>query len=437
MTTDLYPRICKPSVIKNAARTVLEKALKSSSEEIRNDAVGFKENFDGNVKKILKKLKEKTFQFEKSKGVPIKREGKTPRPIVISSLEDRVVRRAILDVLQKQRFIKKFLTIKTSFGGVSRPDAYSKKRKKEGGLSGGVPEAIEAAVKTFDQKNTYYIRSDIINFFQCIPKDAVLQKIKPYMDSAFYNLLNQATTVELKNQEDLKEYRDLFPSTERGVSQGCSLSPLIGNILLYEFDAALNKNGITCLRYIDDFIIIGSTQQKVQIAFNIGLGILKKYGLTAHSTFNKPDGKSACGLISKGVEFLGIEMTNGMIQPAKSARNKLIENIKDILKESRKKKFKAEVIENDKFVNYSYLETLNKVSRKVTGWGKQYKFCNNKSAMLDLDRKIIKMVNDYTHSFLGYYQSLKDEEEKANIYSLKPLTSCIEGLIIWPTKIKV
>jgi len=42
---------------------------------------------------------------------------------------------------------------------------------------------------------------------------------------------------------------------------------LIGNILLNEFDIEMNKNDITCIRYVNDFIILAPDNNAVKTAF--------------------------------------------------------------------------------------------------------------------------------------------------------------------------
>ena len=62
--------------------------------------------------------------------------------------------------------------------------------------------------------------------------------------------------------QELQGYVHDFQSGDIGVAQGNSLSPLLGNLLLKDFDSAMNSlPNIRCIRFIDDFIILGPNKK--------------------------------------------------------------------------------------------------------------------------------------------------------------------------------
>jgi hypothetical protein len=66
----------------------------------------------------------------------------------------------------------------------------------------------------------YYIRTDIKDFFTQVPKDALLAIVTEHTDDPkFDELLKSAIQVELANIAELKEHKDLFPLSSRGVAQ--------------------------------------------------------------------------------------------------------------------------------------------------------------------------------------------------------------------------
>ena len=115
----------------------------------------------------------------------------------------------------------------------------------------------------------YVIRSDIAKFFTCIPKSKVTQIVSSAVqDQEFVGLFEQAIAVELENMAQLRERAKAFPIEDIGVAQGNSLSPLLGNLFLYDFDQEFNKRpGVRCIRYIDDFIILAPSQEIAEITF--------------------------------------------------------------------------------------------------------------------------------------------------------------------------
>jgi retron-type reverse transcriptase len=77
----------------------------------------------------------------------------------------------------------------------------------------------------------------------------------------------------------LREYANAFPIEDIGVAQGNSLSRLLGNLFLYEFDLELNKRpDVRCIRYIDDFIILAVSKEIAESAFAKAVQMLEKLG---------------------------------------------------------------------------------------------------------------------------------------------------------------
>ena len=71
-----------------------------------------------------------------------------------------------------------------------------------------------------------------------------------------------------------------FPIEDIGVAQGNSLSTLLGNLYLHEFDAEMNMSrDVMCLRYIDDFLILAPSKSLAENTFSKALGLLSKLGL--------------------------------------------------------------------------------------------------------------------------------------------------------------
>ena len=199
----------------------------------------------------------------------------------------------MLDILQDQPGIKAYYENPTSFGGIK-------------GTGLGVPGTIAYVSEIIRNGCSYYIRSDIEGFFTKIPRVVVLKKIHAVIDDDMFNeLLERATATELDNLATLGEKADLFPLHEVGVAQGCCLSLLIGNILLEEFDKELNGRGIVCVRYIDDFLILGPRENKVVAAFKSAQRLLSKYGLNAYDPITNKEKaeigrKGSVGFAPKG-----------------------------------------------------------------------------------------------------------------------------------------
>ena len=206
-----------------------------------------------------------------------------------------------------------------------------------GGIRGKehrVREALETAYRTVSNGAKFFIRSDIQGFFTKIPRPVVISQIAAHIqDKQFLDLLEAATTVELNNLDQLKSMAELFPIYEIGVAQGCCLSPLMGNILLYEFDQIMNTNGIVTLRYIDDFIIFAEDERTGRQAFRKAKKLLSKYRLSVYDPAIDHE-KAEQGQTTKGFTFLGCDILPGFIRPSKKAQKRLLNKVQELLKKS-------------------------------------------------------------------------------------------------------
>ena len=376
-----FAQVCSPKALHNAWRKVYASGKQSKSSETKQEIAAFNENADNKIDQIYRQLLKRKFRFKPSRGIPISKGKKKYRPIVKSQIPDRIVQRSILDVLQGTQQIYEYISPETSFGGIEKRS---------------VKDAIKMAYEAMQNGAKWHICSDIQDFFTKIPKDNVLQVISQFItDDEFNTLLKAAVKVELENLASLGERRDLFPIYEIGVAQGCCLSPLIGNILLHDFDIDLNGRGITCLRYIDDFIILGPTQMSVKAAFKSASKKLNGMGFSVYDPF-VDNRKAHFGPTDQGIEFLGCEIIPGLIRPSKKARAVMLDKVEKILKEnSQLLSDPSKVFAKGK----SLIETLSYVSNVIMGWGNQYSFCNDFALMKELDRQIDVLIANYLQKY--------------------------------------
>jgi retron-type reverse transcriptase len=369
---------------------------------------------------MQRQLQREAFKFAKAKGVPIPKEGKTAfRPLVVAPIESRIVQRAILDVLLTVPAIKEKAVTPYSFGGV---------RKANEDDRAAVPAAIKAVLEAVGEGLTYVIKSDIAAFFTAIPKLTVTAMVEEAVpEPGFIKLFSQAITVELSNMAELSENAEEFPIYEIGVAQGSSLSPLLGNLLLHEFDAKMNSGACRCLRYIDDFMVLAPSMKAARLQFEQGMKLLQNHGLKLAND------KTQRSTIEEGIDFLGISIRNGTLCPSKKSRRRLIEKIEKLIKKSEQE-FVA--FKKARKIGYkqSLLGTMSQVSEIVQGWGKHYSFCNEKNALNLLDNEIDELIRKY----MGLYGSVRKNENaegRRRVFGMTPLVDYADQPFEWP-KIK-
>ncbi len=385
-----YKEVRAMNRLKSAWLHIYQNGQNSDSKDTRKAIEKFKQREDTHLKRIQSDLQKEKYIFKPAVGKLV---GKKKRPIVIADVRDRVVQRAVLDVLQSQDNLKKYLEVPTSFGAI---------KKK------GVPSAIERLMQIIQNGATHYFKSDIKAFFTKIPLPEVNSTVgKLIDDSLFVDLFERSANIEVGNLGDLGEYKQYFDFNDIGTPQGCCLSPLIGNILLYDFDSRMNQGDIYCLRYLDDFIILGPNQKAVNAAFKRAEKLLAEHGLTAYKPTENPD-KSSTGKIADNIEYLGVEISNKTIRPNRESQKRIIANVKDIINESLNVDFSK--VENGKKEEASLIKTLRKLSNKLKGWGNQYYFCNDKSLWGSMDSQVTDLLTSYRSNYVIRLRKLQKTE---------------------------
>jgi len=407
---ELYKQLRKPNSLRKAWHKVRSNGLKSKSVDTREQIKEFDALSDKYLAIIARQLREGRFKFGASLGVAAdKGNNKGHRPIVIAPIASRVVQRAILDALQSYQPLAPYFEVETSFGGI-------KKRSVEGAVS-KVYECITSG------NAKHFVRSDIKSFFTKIPKDRIFEVIdREVGDSFFLDFFKNAVTTELSNMADLGSSRDLFPLHEIGVAQGSCLSPLIGNIVLSEFDRLLNTDDIACIRYIDDFIILAPNKNDLVRCFTKAQKILAGLGMEAYKPDAGPE-KCAIGPTANTIPFLGCEIRKGMIRPGKKSCDRLIATLERQIEISQ-----GLMPTPDRLVKrrMTFIETLENCGNVLRGWGSQYSFCNDYGLTKKLDEKVDSIIRNY----ISYYSNIarkleaQDTNHRRRLLGVSLLADC-------------
>lgn len=380
MSTSLYKHIYRMDTLYAAWRKVRSSAVASPSVEIRNEAKDFEARIPGALRQIQRALSRKEFVFAPQTGVVKTKTSGKSRPIVLSPIPNRIVQRALLDTLHlKVKYVQKVFAVPTSYGGIPN------KR---------VSMAINAAKASMQAGAKYHIRSDIPDFFTKINKARVVELIAEHVKCVdTVKLFEHALQTDLGNIDVLRRQRieELFPIGVQGVAQGSPLSPLVANIYLHEFDLNMNSDGVTCLRYIDDFLILGEDSRAVDGAFRNALKELNALALDAYSPWTARE-KASRGPAGKGVDFLGCTITPGIVQPSGKSRDKFRERVRSDLETSiRMMKSGAKVGIKSSLGTYS--GALQNLDRVILGWGKAFSFCHTTAQWAhSIDKDISKSL---------------------------------------------
>ena len=391
---DLYAQLRKKVVLHRAWAKVRASGLRSGSDNTKRLTVQFDDNWLNNLERIAWQLRSHRFTFAGEKGITPPKGKNRPgvRPLVLAPIANRIVRRAMLEVLQGYGGLED--TSRRRWDGVPAIRSIMKTPTSIGGIVGqGVPEGLALVDQAIREGNHWFIRSDIKDFFTHIPKADVNAFVrKAVAGGEFADLFEQALSTNLENQEELEERNlfKLFPDPEIGVAQGSALSALAGNIALRDFDAKMNGRSIVCIRYIDDFILLGPSEAKVASAYRSAREVLKTMRMDVYEVGDskaRHAGKVDHGNIHDGTDFLGYRVSGRSREPCKAARTKFLAKLNKVV-EDAKREMKAACKGSSTSHRYRYHQSMVELHKIVWGWSQAFRHTTAKHVFQQLDKEI-------------------------------------------------
>jgi RNA-directed DNA polymerase len=387
----LVVRVRSMETLLQAWHAIRRNGETSRSRKTREETKKFGAELPRKLRKIQERLRKPPYQFARQIGAtPEKAKGNGKRPLVIAPIEDRIVQRAILDVLQdtpELGGVQQVLATPTSIGGI-----------RGRGVELAI-ELIEAAYASGQAK--FVAGSDISGFFTKIRQSEVVDFIRQQTaDTEFIDLFARALKVDLANANDMSpDDLRMFPTDDVGVAQGCPLSAFAGNVVLREFDAQFNSKGITCIRFIDDFILLGEHRANVTKAFENAGKWLQKLGMAIYRAEDRPD-KVFFGQIGREHEFLGYKLTPGIYPPASKNRQHLLESVQEEFSISRAHILRA--LNDDPLEKplQLYAQALVAVDRIVRAWSGSFGASRCLKTAVEMD----EAINAQISNFIAFYR---------------------------------
>ncbi|KAF0215415.1 MAG: CRISP-associated protein [Ignavibacteria bacterium] len=301
--------------VKSFMEIVLQKEnLRSSFEHIKDNsdcngvdgvtAEAFELNLEENLDKLSNEIRNGNYESGELLGIIIPKKESKIRALAIPTVRDRVLQRAVTQVLGDSI---DHLLEENSF-------AYRK------GLSrAGAARAInEAHRKGFN----FVLESDIQSFFDNVNWELLFKKIEIlYGADPVCSLLKQWVESDIY-------FEGIKIKRVKGLPQGAAISPLLANLYLDEFDEAL-QDDFKLIRYADDFIVLCKTKEQAEEALTAAKSSLEKLKLEI-----KPS-KTNIVSFDDGFQYLGYLFLKTMIiEKEKDEDKKLTDKIFELNEES-------------------------------------------------------------------------------------------------------
>jgi len=203
-------------------------------------------------------------------------ESRKKRTIFISSLEDKIVQSAISAVIYDA------FSINPGVHG------FIKKRS--------IFTAHTALKKAMKQSISNYFKADIFRFYESIDNTEIVRILtKLFDDEKFISLVK----------------RVVFTHSP-GLSTGSSLSPVLSNLYLSEYDENIRKNAAFYSRYVDDMLLAPLSQDSMPFLIDITNAELNRIGLRLNEE------KSNVVNTRDGFVYLGFDI---------KTKNKLVDDL--------------------------------------------------------------------------------------------------------------
>ncbi|MGE3907099.1 MAG: reverse transcriptase domain-containing protein [Reyranellaceae bacterium] len=405
VASDLLKKVRLTDNLFAAWSTVRANVLASGREQFKQEVRKISEQPVPYLRRLQRDLRTGTFRFVPQIGVLKGKKGGSKRGIVVAPIRNRIVQRAILNVLQSDD-----PRIVSRLGKIPK---VLRAPKSVGGIPGrGVHTGVAIASEAIARGATHLLKSDIKSFFDHVPKDKVLEFIRSETnDHQFADFMSDALATELENADEVRDSLNLFPTENIGVPQGSSLSAFAANVVLQEFDRVTNTQDVTTVRYIDDFLMLGPSERALRAVFRKGLRELSALGLSAYLPDSHSD-KARLVLVSRGVNFLGCSVRGQLVAPSRDAKAKINKEIALTISVAKKDILYLLKEAIQRRAENGYIQTLALIDRKIRGWGDSYAFCNDRSLFGQLDADLGKMVEQFG-AWFHYHSRYAREREKS------------------------
>jgi len=153
-----------------------------------------------------------------------------------------------------------------------------------------------------NQRYAWLASCDIDNFFDTIPHEPLFARLSAYLKSpGLTELIRMFVRMGRVNRKF--QWKD----SRKGIPQGGVVSPMLANFYLYPLDKLMVSRQYGYVRYADDFIILGHTEEEANKAMAEATeAITRQLGLALN------EGAKVTP-VSQGFEFLGIYFNDGQI----------------------------------------------------------------------------------------------------------------------------
>ncbi len=252
-----------------------------------------------------------------------------------------------------------------------------------------VPNIIADINETIkDGKYDYYFKIDLTNYYGSINHKLLTDKVSQLIDDS--NII-KILRLYLKNPTNCNNQNAKKITNKKGVPQGISISNILGNIYLDDFDKIMiNTNELKYYRYVDDILIFCNSENYPDLYAFVKSTLTSEY----HVKMNQK--KLRHGLISD-IDFLGYNFAaDGKIGISPKNVKKLQNSLEQIFSEyktSRDNHIRKNIELLKWKIDFRITGCFN--DQKRYGWVIFFSQNEDETIMYKLDSLIVKLAKRY------------------------------------------
>jgi group II intron reverse transcriptase/maturase len=213
--------------------------------------------------------------------------GASDRALVVPTVRDRVVQRAIADLLSPKIDLHLSPACRAFRKGASA-------RETADDVGRWVAEGFP-----------WVLRADVKAFFDSIRPDLLIERLEPFVDEDGLRFLERLLRQKIYDHDQVSDMV--------GIAQGSPLSPLLANLYLREVDEFLCAELPHYVRYCDDLLLLAPDEAAAQAARERVEALLSPLGLTLN------EAKTRVCRAEDGFTFLGFHFGPAGRGPATKA----------------------------------------------------------------------------------------------------------------------